>query len=79
MAISKVLYSSNKTEYQTPRHLFEKLHKEFCFDLDPCTTEHNPLGTKYFMTEQINGLAQSRDFAKSVYINPPYNREIKNG
>jgi hypothetical protein len=30
------------------------------------------------MTKEINGLAQSWDFAKSVYINPPYNREIKN-
>jgi site-specific DNA-methyltransferase (adenine-specific) len=61
MTISKVLYSSNSAEYLTPKYLFDQLNKEFLFDLDPCTTEDNPLGTKYFMTKEINGLAQSWD------------------
>ena len=47
MTLNKVLYSSEKSEYQTPKYLFDKLNSEFHFDLDPCTTEDNPLGTKY--------------------------------
>jgi phage N-6-adenine-methyltransferase len=76
MTISKVLYSSKQEDYQTPKWLYDKLNEEFHFDLDPCTSPDNPLGTKYFMTKQIDGLAASWHFAKSVYINPPYNREI---
>lgn len=48
----------------------------FHFDLDPCTSEDNPLGTKYFFTEKDDGLKQDWSFAKSVFINPPYGREV---
>jgi WD40 repeat protein len=39
----------------------------------------NPLGASYFFTKQTDGLAQSWDFARSVYINPPYNRGSQSG
>lgn len=29
------------------------------------------------MTKQTNGLLQSWDFAKSIFINPPYGREVR--
>lgn len=76
MTISKAIFSSTSAEYKTPKYLFNQLNNEFHFDLDPCTTEDNPLGTKYFMTRQTNGLLQSWNFAKAVFINPPYNREV---
>jgi DNA N-6-adenine-methyltransferase (Dam) len=68
MTINKGLYSSNQEDYQTPKWLYDKLNEEFHFDLDPCTSPVNLLGTKYFMTKQIDGLAASWHFAKSVYI-----------
>ena len=77
MTISKVLYSSKQEEYQTPKWLYDRLDSEFHFNLDPCTSHDNPLGTKYFFTKQIDGLAQSWDFVKSIYINPPYGRDIR--
>jgi phage N-6-adenine-methyltransferase len=76
LTLNKALFTSTSAEYKTPRWLYDKLNSEFSFDLDPCTTEDNPLGTKYFMTMQTNGLLQSWDFAKAIFINPPYNREV---
>ena len=55
MALSKVVHSSKSQEYRTPKHLYNKLNKEFNFELDPCTTEDNPLGTKYYYTEEGAG------------------------
>jgi phage N-6-adenine-methyltransferase len=77
MTLSPALFSSKQEDYQTPRWLYDKLSKIFCFDLDPCTSPDNPLGTKYFFTRQIDGLTQSWDFVKSIYINPPYGRDIR--
>jgi DNA N-6-adenine-methyltransferase Dam len=61
MTLNKVLFSSASSEYKTPRWLYEQLEREFSFELDPATTEDNPLGTKYYMTKQTDGLAQSWD------------------
>jgi hypothetical protein len=76
MTIGKVLYSSKQEDYQTPKWLYDLLNKIFYLDLDACTSSDNPLGTKYFFTKQIEGMAQSWGFVKSIYINPPYGRDI---
>lgn len=76
MTLSPALFSSKQEDYQTPKWLYDKLNKIFSFNLDPCTSRDNPLGTKYFFTKQIDGLAQSWDL-KSIYINPPYGRDIR--
>lgn len=72
--VDKVLFSSNVDSWQTPETLFAKLDNEFHFDLDPCTTEDNPLGTPLFFTKEDNGLYQS--WKGNVFVNPPYNKEI---
>jgi|SRR5215212_564678 len=73
--IDKALFSHESSEWQTPKLLFDSLHVEFNFQLDPCTTKDNPLGTKRFYTKEDNGL--EKDWNGNVFVNPPYNREIE--
>lgn len=82
--VSKTLFSSESSEWKTPKWLYDQLNEEFHFDLDPCTTKDNPLGTPCFYTKEDNGLEQSWSYVykkdkliKSVFVNPPYNREIE--
>lgn len=60
---NKVHFSSIRCDWRTPLHLYEKLHKEFKFDFDPCPD--NPI---------VDGLAI--EWGKSNFVNPPYGREI---
>ncbi|MGI9011117.1 MAG: DNA N-6-adenine-methyltransferase [Nitrososphaeraceae archaeon] len=69
--------SSSKNSWRTPPELFKELDDEFHFDLDPCTTQDNPLQTRYFYTEQeYNGLLL--DWHGNVFVNPPYGYNEKN-
>jgi site-specific DNA-methyltransferase (adenine-specific) len=68
-------YNGNGREWRTPPEVYDPLNEEFHFDLDPCTTEDNPLGTDYWFTEEDDGLTLDWDSA-SVFMNPPYGREI---
>lgn len=74
MANVKVHYSSESSEWSTPQALFDALHKEFRFNLDPCATPENAKCKKYF-TKEDDGLKKSWR-GKRVFMNPPYGREI---
>jgi len=73
--VDKVMFSHESTEWVTPKELYDRLNKVFKFDLDPCTTEENPLNTPVWMTKRIDGLKQR--WEGNVFVNPPYNQEIK--
>lgn len=49
--------------WETPKELYDELHKEFNFDYDPC-----PLNG----TKGLEG-----DWGDRNYINPPYSRNLK--
>lgn len=53
--------------------MFNELDREFHFDLDPCATDFNAKCSNYF-TKKQDGL--SRGWWGSVFMNPPYGREI---
>lgn len=67
-------YNGNGRDWRTPPEIFEPLHAEFRFTLDPCATRTNALCARYY-TERENGLAQSW-LGERVYMNPPYGKEI---
>ena len=70
----KVHFSSNSNEWNTPDDLYNTLHNEFNFTLDPCTNGMNNKCDKFY-TEKENGLIQ--DWSKDiVFMNPPYGRQI---
>lgn len=70
-----VLYSSKKTDWETPKELYDKLHKAYNFTLDPCASVDNAKCSKYY-TEKDNGL--EKDWSdERVFMNPPYGNSIE--
>ena len=73
----------------TPLALFHELNLRFGpFDLDPCTTMDNPLGTQHFYAyPYTDGLTEP--WYNRVFMNPPYSKprpwlekaveEVRNG
>ena len=55
--------------WATPKEFYDKLNIEFLFDFDPC-----PLNTNE-ITPDNDGLLI--EWGKKDYINPPYNRKLK--
>lgn len=72
--MDKVLFSSNRDDWETPLDFFEKLNNEFHFVLDAAATAENAKCSSWFSREQ-DGLAQSWDVGGNVFCNPPYCRE----
>lgn len=70
-----VHYSSKTNEWYTPLSVYNPLHEEFKFTLDPCCTPESSKCDKYF-TKEDDGLIQ-RWNGEVVFINPPYGRDIK--
>jgi len=69
-----VHFSSRSNEWGTPQWLFDKLNREFGFDLDPCSTHENAKCKRHY-TQAEDGL--TRDWSgRTVFMNPPYGREI---
>lgn len=67
-------YNGNGRHWATPSEVFDPLHAEFGFTLDPCATHESAKCERYF-TEEQDGL--SRDWGKErVFMNPPYGREV---
>ena len=67
------MLSSATNEWETPQAFYDKLDSEFHFTLDPCATDENHKALKWF-TEGDDGLSQP--WFGSVFMNPPYGREI---
>jgi phage N-6-adenine-methyltransferase len=67
-------YNGDGRHWGTPSEVFDPLHAEFCFTLDPCCSIETAKCSKFF-TERENGLTQSWAGYR-VFMNPPYGREI---
>lgn len=73
--MKKVMFSSQRSDWETPQDLFDMLNAKFNFTLDPCANAENAKCQKYFTKEQ-DGLKQDWQ-GETVFCNPPYGREIK--
>lgn len=61
--VNRGLFTSLRTNWRTPKALFQALDAEFHFDHDPCPTR-----------PQADGLESN--WGNINYVNPPYGREI---
>ena len=68
------LFTSTTDEWPTPQILFDSLHDEFNFTLDPCASSENAKCSNFY-TREDNGLEQP--WHGSVFMNPPYGREMR--
>lgn len=71
--ITKGMFSSKTDMWETPQDFFNKLNKEFNFDVDVCATKENAKCKKFYTLEE-NGLQQT--WTGTCWMNPPYGREI---
>ena len=69
-----VLFSSANDVWATPQDFYDKLNKEFNFNLDPCALPENAKCEKFF-TPDKNGLIQDWE-GYTIFCNPPYGRKI---
>jgi len=67
------MVSSVTAEWETPQDLFDRLDREFCFELDACATAENAKCAQYF-TKEHDGLRQ--EWLGCAFVNPPYGRAI---
>lgn len=63
--MSGYIASANRSDWETPRELFQALDAEFHFTLDVCASEKNHKLERYFTPEQ-NGLSQDWGGGKSA-------------
>ena len=75
MTINAGLFTSNRDDWETPQDLFDQLHKEFHFTLDPCADEKNHKCEKWYSKAQ-DGLTKNWG-GDTVFCNPPYGRELQ--
>lgn len=59
----RVLFSSQRMDWRTPKAVFQILDSEFGFDFDPCPP-----------SPTFDGL--SIDWGSSNFVNPPYGRDL---
>lgn len=70
---TSLMFSSATDDWATPQDFFDKLNREFRFDLDVCASEGNAKCAAFFTKDQ-DGLSQ--DWRGACWMNPPYGRGI---
>lgn len=71
--MNKILFSSDKMDWETPQKLFDELNAEFNFNCDVAASKENTKCYLYFDKDD-DGLKQS--WLKTNWCNPPYGSEI---
>lgn len=71
--MDKVLFTSNKSDWETPPELFNLLDQDYHFTLDVCATEQNAKCKEYITPEQD---AFVQPWTGVCWMNPPYGRNI---
>ena len=72
---TKLMFSSEKDDWETPQDLFDELDEEFHFTLDAASSDLNAKCEKHY-TVEYDGLSQSWA-GNNVFLNPPYGRNMK--
>ncbi len=67
---AKIMFSSDKNDWETPQSLYNQLDDEFHFTLDAAASDTNHKCDRYY-TAQTDG--PSKDWGgETVFCNPPY-------
>jgi phage N-6-adenine-methyltransferase len=73
---TEAMFSSKTDLWSTPQQLYDTLDLLHKFELDPCCNLHNCKCKYGFWVEEYDGLKEDWSKFKSVFMNPPYGREI---
>lgn len=66
----RVMFSSDKSDWETPQGLFDDLDRRYHFTLDAAASHTNHKVNRYFTAED-DGLSQDWG-GETVFCNPPY-------
>lgn len=72
--MEKVMFASEKTDWETPPGLFNELNREFEFTCDVCATIENTKVPDCWIGEDIDAL--STPWRGTCWINPPYGNQV---
>lgn len=70
------MMSSLRSDWATPRNLFEILNQEFQFDLDACATNSAISKCARYFSPKENSLSEKCCWRRRVWVNPPYGRGL---
>lgn len=72
------MFSSASTSWQTPKWLFDLLHKEFRFTLDVAASKKNALCKRYITKDMDLRKQNWCELSKggAAWMNPPYKRGV---
>ena len=74
-------YNGDGRHWATPPEVFDPLHAEFSFTLDPCATARTAKVPRFYSEHDepgssgVDGLSRSWT-GERVFMNPPYGREV---
>lgn len=71
----KVMHSSNRQDWRTPKEFFKSLDALYHFDLDGAATKDNALCSAYFSPEN-SAFGKAPVVGWTIWLNPPYGRQI---
>jgi phage N-6-adenine-methyltransferase len=71
--MNRVVLSSDRMDWATPRAFFAEMHREFGFDIDVCADSENACLPTYW-TEQDDAL--SKVWTGVCWMNPPFGHGI---
>ena len=74
--VDRVMFSSEKQDWETPRKLFEELNKEFNFETDIAASKENSKCLNYIDEEQ-DALSISWKGLGNIFCNPPYKSDVQ--
>lgn len=74
------LFTSNKSDWETPQDFFDDLDKEFNFTLDVCAKPKNTKCNYYIERDSLErswgAYATSGKYKNVCWMNPPYGRHV---
>ena len=69
------LFTSDSSEWETPRKLFNELNRYFDFTIDVASTDDNALTHRHYT--KANSAFDHKWKDERCFMNPPYGRDIK--
>jgi site-specific DNA-methyltransferase (adenine-specific) len=77
----KAIHSSENDTWRTPKPLFDRLNREFGFELDAAALKHTALLDSYYGPDHLDAgrtdaLALEDWEGQSIFVNPPYGRSV---
>ena len=70
--MNRVMFSSSRHDWETPRALFDSLHEEFNFTVDAAANEGNALLPRFWSTSDLPIMYDWT--GERVWCNPPYGK-----